>query len=165
MGSAVGVDTNVLAHFIQIVRGQYDPFRDADGGLRAERRAASWVLRAVPCLAVPPSVLAEIERTADPTERPAPVRWRDALPLEILKCPVSTVAARAQWFHQFHGQNRDCRIVAEAEVGGLVILLTFDPTLRNRLGNRSPTLRVRFPTEYWGELMSARGKSRVEPRG
>ncbi len=161
MRSAVGVDTNGLAHLIQVVQGQYDPWRDADTGpLRSERMAASRILRAVPCLAVPPSVLAETERTADPTERLTPMDWRDALPLEVLECPGSTVEARIQWFRQFHGQDRDCRIVAEAEVGGLVVFLTFDRTFRNRLGNRSPTVRVRFPTEYMGELRSAGGRPR-----
>ncbi len=156
MSSVVGIDTNVLAHLIQVVQGQYDPWRDADTGpVRSERMVPSRILRAVPRLAVPPTVLAEIERTADPAERPTPVSWRDALPLEVLDCPASTVAARAQWFRQFHGRERDCRIVAEAEVGGLVVFLTFDPTLRNRLGNRSPTVRVRHPTEYWGELKAS----------
>ncbi len=141
----------------------YDPATDADAVLRPERVAAARILRTSPKLAVPPTVSEEIERTADPTERAALVGWRDALPLQFLECPAGAVAARAQEFRQYHDHERDCRIVAEAEVGGVAVFLTFDRTLRNRLGDRSPTVRVRYPTEYWGELQSSGGRVRAEP--
>ncbi len=76
MSALVGVDTNVLAHLIRVVRGAYDPTNDAEACLRAERVAASRIHRALPCLAVPPTVIAELERTAKPEEWAALVGWR-----------------------------------------------------------------------------------------
>lgn len=154
MRTAVGVDTNVLAYLVQAARGTDDPAADSDPTLKSERVAAYRVFRHSPGIAVTPTVAEEVEQTANPAERADLAGWKTLLNVEILALPPDAVEARAQGLRPYHDEERDCRIVAEAEIGGLAVLLTFDRTLRKRLDDRSPTVRVRYPSEYWGELQS-----------
>ncbi len=62
----------------------------------------------------------------------------------------AAVEVHAGSFRQYHDEVRDCRILAEAELGGLAVLLTFDRTFWNRLRNRLARVRVRYPSEYGG---------------
>jgi hypothetical protein len=57
---------------------------------------------------------------------------------------------------QHHDGNRDCELVAEAEIVGASIFLSYDKTMVRRL---KPHARVSllFPTEYWNALAIPRG--------
>lgn len=159
MRASVGVDTNVLAFLAQAASGVYDPEADEDAILRAERVAAYRVFLYSPCIAVTPTVNEEIERTADPRERAELVGWKGTLLVELLDVHPGAVEARTLLLRQHHTGERDCRIVAEAELGGLDVLLTFDKTLRKRLDGRAAPLRIRYPSEYWAELQIPRGQT------
>ena len=158
MRASVGVDTNVLAFLAQAASGVYDPAADADAILKPERVAAYRVFLYSPCIAVTPTVNEEIERTTDPRERAELVGWRHTLFVELLDVHPGAVEARTRRFRQHHTGERDCRIVAEAELAGLDVLLTFDKTLRKHLDGHSTPLRLRYPSEYWAELQIPRGQ-------
>ncbi|HSB82387.1 MAG TPA: type II toxin-antitoxin system VapC family toxin [Candidatus Methylomirabilis sp.] len=158
MTASVGVDTNVLAYLAQAASGIYDPAADPDAVLMPERVAAYRIFLHSACVAVTATVNEEIERTANPKERAELVGWKDLLPVEVLNAPADAIAQRARWFQRYHHELQDCQIVAEAEIGGLEVLLTFDRTLRRRLDGRSPTLRLRSPSEHWRELQIPRGQ-------
>lgn len=159
MRASVGVDTNILAFLAQAAKGMYDPAADADRVLRPERIAAYRVFLYSACIAVTPTVHEEIEKTADPRERAELAGWKDALLVELLDVHPDAVEAQTRWLRQHHAWERDCRIVAEAELGGLDVLLTFDKTLRKRLDGRAAPLRLRYPSEYWAELQIPRGQA------
>jgi len=56
-----------------------------------------------------------------------------------------------------HSGQADCRIVAEAIVGGADVLLTYDSDLIAGLASHSGSLRVLRPADYWSELALPRG--------
>jgi hypothetical protein len=159
MRAFVGVDTNVLAFLAQAASGMYDPAVDGDAILKAERVAAFRVFLYSPCIAVTPTVNEEVERTADPRERAELEGWKETLLVELLDVHPGAVEARALLLRQYHAGERDCRIVAEAELGGLGVLLTFDKNLRKHLDGRAVPLRLRYPSQYWAELQIPRGQA------
>lgn len=162
MRASVGVDTNILAFLAQAARGMYDPAADAHRVLRPERVTAYRVFLHSACIAVTPTVHEEIQRTADPRERAELAGWKDALLVELLDVHPDAVEARTRWLRRHHTWERDCRIVAEAELAGLDVLLTFDKTLRKGLDGRTAPLRIRYPSEYWAELQIPRGQMSLQ---
>jgi len=150
--ATVGIDTNVLAYLIQASNGKYDPSLDEDMILRAERIAAYRIFLYSPALAVGPTVSDEIEKTVDAEERVQLIRFRDVLLVELLELDTRHVEQRVKSLLRYHRQGRDCRIVAESEVGGLEVLLTFDRELRKHLDGRSELLRLRYPSEHWVKM-------------
>ena len=147
-----------MAFLVQAASGVYDPGADADALLRPELVATYRVFVYSSCIAVTLTVNEEIERTANPRERAELVGWKDAHLVELLDEQPGAVEARTLRLRQHHTGERDCRIVAEAELGGLDVLLTFDKTLRKRLDGRAATIRLRYPSEYWAELQIPRGQ-------
>ena len=60
--------------------------------------------------------------------------------------------------------DKDCQIVAEAELAGFEILLTCDADLRKRLESRTNNLTILAPKEYWDSLEIPRGeKPKFQP--
>ena len=61
------------------------------------------------------------------------------------------IANRAEALNKFHNGEMDCRIVAEAEVGDVLTLVSLDATLISRLSPHT-NVCLRRPTELWTEL-------------
>lgn len=153
----VGVDSNVLTYLIQASTGRYDPSTDPEPGLAPERVAAFRVFLYAQCLYIVPTVSKEVEAIrSNPGVRDWHLRFRDVLLGEVLGLDDSRVQERAEDLSKYHRDGRnflnDCRIVAEAELGALHVLLTFDRRLRKNLDQQTGALRLRQPSEYWTEL-------------
>lgn len=62
----------------------------------------------------------------------------------------------SQW--HFGGKNwKDCMVVAESEVGGATVLLSFDKACVARLGKHTKTVRLMYPSKYWSSCNVPRG--------
>jgi hypothetical protein len=59
--------------------------------------------------------------------------------------------ARVQELHGYHPGLRDCRIVAEAEAVGVVVLLTCDDKLGSALTSKTP-VRILRPSSFFASL-------------
>jgi hypothetical protein len=71
------------------------------------------------------------------------------------------VEERKFYYFNFHnggkGQEEDCRILAEAEIGNerfgkYNILLTYDKDFKEKLQDKTETIQIMFPSELWKKL-------------
>ena len=139
----------------------YDPDSDPDPVLAQEKVAALRSLLFLDAVVVGPTVSREIEHTANPGFRQRLTSVRDSLLVELVNLDATAVATRAAVLSQFHPGDRnvrDCLVVAEAVMGGLAVLLTFDGNLKKRLDGRTGPLRLLAPSEYWRQLSIPRGQ-------
>lgn len=160
MKAFIGVDTNIVDYLVRAKTEGYDPKTDPDPVLATEKVAAYRIFLCADALAVGPTVNGEIEKTADPAFRYQLITFRDDHLVE-LNTDGAKAERRAEFFHQYHtGEKnwRDCLVVAEAEIGGLQVLLTFDFGLRKRLYGKAGSLRLKAPSEYWAEMSITRGQ-------
>ena len=163
----LALDTNVAAYVVEALELGYTPFEDLQKDLILDRIAAFrlYVYGGPPCIV--PTVKHELEETHQPR------RWKpfDGTPYrfeEIAATQVdeASVIARASDYGRIHrgSQNgRDCRIVAEAECADLGVLLTFDLDLRKALGEKTRSIAIRLPSEYWQDLNLPRGLTPTNP--
>ena len=157
----VGLDTNVLDYFVRAMTEGYDPESDPDPVLAQEKVAAFRVFLFVDAVVVGPTVSEEIENTRHPGFRQQLTSVRDNLVEELVSLDATEVARQTDFLSRFHSgarNHRDCLVVAEAEVGGLPVLLTFDAVLKKRLDGRTGSLRLTTPSEYWKQLNIPRGQ-------
>jgi predicted nucleic acid-binding protein len=64
----------------------------------------------------------------------------------------SAVDARASEYFSIHRKDNDCHILAEAEIGDAEVLLTYDQRMLKRLRNKTKSINLLSPTEYWAQL-------------
>ncbi len=72
----------------------------------------------------------------------------------------SSVERRVKELAKHHSDPEDCQIVAEAELAGMLRLLTFDHDLRKDVASWTK-VKSRTPSERWEELGISKGS---EPR-
>ena len=101
------------------------------------------------------TVMAETERVI---ENDAKLRaHRSSLLPMLAQCPpdddqIWEIEKRAAELERFHaGQIHDCRILAEVEVCGVTVLVTFDTNLQKRLSPHT-TVRIQTPVQCWQSL-------------
>jgi hypothetical protein len=82
--------------------------------------------------------------------------WLDSLVDEPQPIDSKRIAARANAFLVWHGDEDDCQILAECEDAELRRLLTYDGRFISRLG-RHTAVKLLRPTEYWAALAIRRG--------
>ncbi len=161
MKASVGLDTNVLDYLVSAMTEGYGPAADPDPVLAKEKVAAFRIFLHLDAVAVGPTVNEEIERTRNPAYRQQLTSFRDSLVVELCNMDTAAVARRADFLSQFHPgdrNRRDCLVVAQAEIGGLATLLTFDGDLKRRLNGRTVGLRLMTPSELWTYMNIPRGQ-------
>lgn len=75
---------------------------------------------------------------------------------DVLGLDQNLVENRITALSAYHNKTNDCRILAEAEIGGLGALITFDKNLIRRLKPRSP-IQIITPSDYWKRLSISGG--------
>jgi hypothetical protein len=133
-------------------------------GLLAEEQKALFrgYMYSVPCYHIAPTAFAECKRIRDDTKQ----AWHDAF-LRANVAPITIddatlTEARTIEYNGCHtGSNNiaDCRIVAEAEVnmGGMDYLLSYDADLLRDLRDRTHSITLLTPSDYWASLKIPRG--------
>lgn len=157
-GRAVALDSDVTTFLMQANTAGYDPKGDTDAKVALEREAAFRVFLHAERIFALPTVNEQVARIPDADFRDLHKGFY-LVHLEEPRLDASTVAARAQELGQYHkggAAKEDCQIVAEAELAGADVLLTFDGLLRKRLGLHA-RLRLLAPSEYWIALAVPRG--------
>lgn len=83
---------------------------------------------------------------------------------DTLKPDMRELEARTMEYAKLHKGDRnlnDCRIVAEAELGGCECLLTYDKALLADLIGRTHRIRLFTPKSFWSSLKIPRGSKPV----
>ena len=148
----IALDSNVLIFAIEASGGDYQ--FSSHNCIRDEGIAAFRL-----CLYSRPfivrTVMAETERVI---ENDAKLRaHRSSLLPMLAQCPpdddqIWEIEKRAAELERFHaGQIHDCRILAEVEVCGVTVLVTFDTNLQKRLSPHT-TVRIQTPVQCWQSL-------------
>jgi len=78
--------------------------------------------------------------------------------IDVLNIKQKHVESLQTKFLRDHSSEKDCRILAEAEAGGLQGLVSFDSDFRKRLNGKSP-VAIMSPTEYWDSLGILKGST------
>lgn len=152
----VAVDGNVLSYLIQANTLGYDPSTDPDKKLAPERKAAFRLLLYLPCIYLVPTISEEIENIPDLNLRKQHTEVRDILFDEVLNLNNEAVNDLAVTYYDLHKSRKDCRLVAEAKLGCLDVLLTFDQDLIKHLSGYTDQLMLTTPSAYWGGLDHSR---------
>ena len=108
----------------------------------------------------------EVEATPDPVLRAA---LMDIVRFHLHEVWIESYAQpawkrRANELMEYHGKERDCLVVAEAEILGVDGLLTCDETLIQHLRHKAKVDLIR-PSDWWIRLGIQRGRrARTTPR-
>lgn len=159
MTDKVGVDSNLLTYLIEAYNSGFDPFSDPFPVLVPERVAALRLFLYLDVIYLLPTVCKETEGIRDRAKLKQHMEFSDILLHEISDKDLNTadVEKRVKYYYTFHPNQKDCRIVAEAELAGLDIFLTFDRKLINKLNGRTQSLRIMESSQYWNKLDIPKG--------
>lgn len=162
----VALDSDVWTYLMQANTLGYDPAQDPDKNLAREKSAVFQVFLYVDRIVILPTVKCQVARITD-ADRRSQHQGFGQVHLDEPLVDEASVVARARNLNQYHkggqGEEEDCRIVAEAELANVDVLLSFDTDLRTRLTPHA-RLPLQAPFEYWKTLAIPRGtKPRREP--
>lgn len=110
------------------------------------------------------TVKAECSKIPDDEWRKCHVNLEDLLLEDALKPDIRELEIRTGEYMQFHKgdqKRNDCRIVAEAELGGCECLLTYDQALIENLAGRTRGIRLLTPKDFWSSLNVPHGSRPV----
>lgn len=110
------------------------------------------------------TVKAECSKIPDDEWRKCHVNLEDLLLEDALKPDIRAVEIRTNEYMQLHKgtqKRNDCRIVAEAELGGCKYLLTYDQALIKNLAGRPDGIRLLTPLAFWSSLDVPHGSNPV----
>jgi predicted nucleic-acid-binding protein len=158
----IAIDSNVLTFFVEAIEADYDPARDRTD-LAAEKVA---VLRIYFYTGEPyyivPTAEKEYKDIVDRIRRTTHEEVHAVLMLDFVhEIEENAIKQRADFYFRYHPSDKDCRILAEAELGGIEILLTFDGKLINRLKQITKSIKLMRPSEFWQTLNIPSGARRV----
>lgn len=146
----IGFDSNVLSAFLLANNGRVSL---SHGDPLANERLATYRLFLHCRPFILPSVTVEAGLIPDGVKLDEHLRFiaysfAEVIPDEYQK---QLITRRAAELGKFHTGELDCRIVAEAEVGGVPIVVSLDSKLISRLSPHT-SIRLRRPTELWSDL-------------
>ena len=105
-------------------------------------------------LCMTPTIEYEWQAISDPVKRKSHASWNGVLfgTVPFYENDQDSIAdERSKYFASIHPKQKDCRILAEAEILGIGTLLSYDFDFVRRL-NEHTKVRVCKPSEHWREL-------------
>jgi len=149
--TAIHLDSMVLSYLAHAMAPGYEPGRDPD--LDSERIAALRLLMVTSGLGVGNTAAREALETPDHVHRVEIQLLIDSTLLEDEVLPELHEAyeSRVAELQRVHPEENDCRILAEAEMCRVRVLLTFDKTMQRRLAPVA-NVEVVFPSVEWDRL-------------
>ncbi len=149
----IAIDSNVFTFLVSAIEVDYDPAHDR-ADLAAEKVA---ILRIYFYTGEPyyivPTVEKEYKDIVEHIKRNNHEEVHAVLMLDFVSViEENDIKQRADLYFRYHPEAKDCRILAEAELGGIEVLLTFDSKLINRLRQNTISIKLMRPSEYWQAL-------------
>lgn len=148
----VCIDSNALSYLVDAMTSGIKPT-----GNEADEKLAllhAYLYRN-DILYISPTVRIEYERIRDEKKRINHQEVADILLGEILLSDNDIVQSKTLEYCKFHlGKNneKDCRILAEAELGGCKIILTYDQDFIKKLHDKTHGIRIMKPSDFWHSL-------------
>ena len=144
----ISIDSNSLSYLIEASDPDYNPDDDEKSNF-LERIS---MLRIFLYTGLSCAILPQVYRETEDIE----VNERKEIHISTLAVlfhkiqPVWTdheLANRVRILNKFHPKEKDCRLLAEAELSNIDVLLTRDKKLRNRLKEHSK-VEIVFPSDF-----------------
>jgi len=154
----IAIDSNALTFFVDAIETDYDPARDR-ADLAAEKVAVLriYFYTGEPYYVVP-TVEKEYRGIVERIKRTNHEDVHAVLMLDFVhEINENDIKQRADFYYRFHPCAEDCRILAEAEFGGIDILLTFDSKLIHRLKQNTKSIELMRPSEFLNVLNISSG--------
>ncbi len=141
------VDSNSVTYLLQAINN-YSPEND-DPILRDERIAMIRVLFYIERkLKIPPSVKEEINAIRDIDNWLHHKIIEEFLDMSDWGIDQQQLLNRKNYFKQYHNKDKDCQVLAEAELAGMNYLLSFDKEFVNNLCQRALGVRIATPSNF-----------------
>lgn len=172
MNSTIALDSNLLTYLLRAMSPSYNP--ETDKGKYVPELIAIFrcYIYVAQTFYITPTVVEEYLKISDSKEENG-VKFKDLhqrlhklmlMDLSPAPCPKK-VDCRKDYYLKYHKTVNDCKILAEAEIGRMDILLTNDDEFYNRLHRHTKSLKLMKPTEFWESLKIAKGSRPIlEPR-
>ncbi len=155
---SIAIDSNALTFFVDAIEVGYDPALDqADIATEKVAILRIYFYTGEPYYVVP-MVEKEYRDIIDRIKKNDHEDVHSVLMQDFIdEIDDKDIKKRFDFYFQCHPCIEDCRILAEAELAGLDILLTFDKKLINRLKHITKSIIILRPSEYWTMLDIASG--------
>ena len=154
MKRQVAIDSNAMTYLVDAMTAGCRP----SGELAREKIALlrNYLYRD-DILYISATVAAEYKRIKEERLRHYHQELADILLGEIVEMDPSEIKSRTAEYSAFHSRHNDCRILAESELGGASVLLTYDRDFMKRLRSRTRLIELLSPSEFWVQLNIPRG--------
>lgn len=166
------IDSNLHGYLVDAILPKYDPASE-------ECNFASELIAVFRCFIyagqsfyITPTVEKEYLKIPDNkikcgTEiKLAHKRLHDLMLLDLCPAPdPADVDRLKQDYLPYHNKENDCKILTEAEIGKINVLLTNDDTFYKRIHKRTKSIKLMKATEFWDSLKIPKGsRSKNKPR-
>lgn len=149
MSSMIGIDTNAMRFLVDAM---------TIGGKPVDNKANEKIalLRTyiynndVPHIS--PTVQEEYKKIKDEATRKYHESIAEILLGEIQPSDSTIVKTRMREYNQIHQgkkNEKDCRILAESELGGCKFFLTYDKTFLKKLTHKTHNIKMMEPSQFW----------------
>ncbi len=161
MNSLVCIDSNAITYLVEAIMKGEKPIGDvADEKISLLR---TYLYRNE-TLYISPTVKEEYEKIKNEIKRQNHQGIADILLSDISPPDITLVESRKSEYskhHQGEKNKKDCKILAETELGGCNVFLTYDQALLINLRGKTHKMKLSEPSEYWNNIGIAKGTSPV----
>jgi len=160
----VSIESNALSYLVDAMMNGKKPV-----GNEADEKIALLrvYLYSDVILYVSPTVRAEFKKIKDEKKRSSHQEIADNLLEDILLSDHSLINARTKEYNKFHSgktNEKDCKILAESEIGGCNLILTYDQDFYKKLHDKTHSIRMMKPSDFWDSLgIPQNSKPVIEP--
>ena len=149
----ISLDTNALTFFVNAISVGYDPSVDSPDVAREKIAIIKIFFYTGDLFFIVPTVEKEYNNIKDVVFKDDHSEVHSVLMNDYLATPnKNDVKDRQDYYFGFHGKREDCRILAEAELAGYDVLLTYDKKLINRVKGKTISILLLMPSEYLAML-------------
>ena len=150
----IGADSQCFSYIINAMEGISEPVDE----LAPEKIALFRTYLYLPdTLYATPTVKKECAAIRDEAKKALHDSFFSSLFDEVRLANSDKIENLVGSYSSCHKKENDCRILTEAEVGGLDVLLTYDFRFLSSFLERSARVRLLRPSEFWCELSIPRG--------
>jgi hypothetical protein len=152
MDSLVAIDSNCMTYLVEAMSEGSKPSGDTSNEKIALLRIFIYHDK---YLCISTTVRKEFDKIVDEAKRQSHHGVADILLLDIPTTDQNLIESLILEYNIYHPgekNKKDCRILAEAELGGANIFLTYDQIFLNNLCNNTHKISMFKPSNYWHDL-------------
>ncbi len=172
MNLRIALDSNIATYFVEANFLEYNPNNDNWDSAKERVATVRIYLYSNLTFGLTPTAIQQIEKISNNMrleEHTATIsNIFEDFPFEFAE---TMIEERKNYYFGFHKggkkQEEDCRILAEAEIGdqrfgNYDVLLTFDKNFIKNLKDKTKTLKLMSPSDFWKGLNIPKGSEPIK---